>query len=136
MFKLLIFVAMFFASLTSYAGENISLRNNSTASAYQDLEALPYSFAVIHGEYGSVKLFSPKNSAENYANMRIVLMEPGFAVIIDSATCKDGMDTKLEQFFKNEGFNLVRSIKRNLTKNTEIVELRFVKIGKRVVFVD
>lgn len=112
-----------------------TLRNGSS-NVYEKLTKLPYPFAVIYGESGKKRIFSPDDSVEEYVNLSLVFMYPGFITIFDSEAREEGMDKKLEEIFKSQGFNLVETKEHVVSDDERWFQMNFVKNGENVVFID
>lgn len=137
MFKNFALLAMAFVLLSGCATMQHGIGTNSTlATTFEELEKLPYAFVIVHGKYGKEKMFTSDGSPEQYANLSTILTEPGFIVIINNETRNDGMDTKLEEIFKKEGFNLVGTKVHTISSDESYFQMNFAKNGKIVIFKD
>lgn len=134
MFKKFALLAMVFVLLAGCATKQDNNVRNGSVTATEELAKLPYTFAVIYGENGAYKVFTPEESAEKYANIETLFIEPGLIVIIDSEAKMSGMDTKLEEIFKKEGFNLEGTKEHKARDGKEFLQMNFAKNGEMVLF--
>lgn len=102
-------------------------------SAYERLAKMPYPFAVFYDEDGKEMFFEPGEQIEKYANLQILLTEPGLIVVFDTLANKFGMEKAIEEFFQANHFALVEKKESEIGKNSYVV-MYFARNGKIVTF--
>lgn len=124
MFKFLASLAMVFCLCVTSGCAGMK---NDTYVVSPELEHFQHPFMVTHGEHGAVKTFPAKSSVEKYANLDLLLLEPGFIAYIECSHASE-----LEDVFKKQGYVLKDSKKAA----KDICQLNFARQGEMVFFVD
>jgi len=133
MFKRILMLAMavfMFTGCAATTQKNVSFAEGQT-TFYEEFQKVKLPFIIVYGENGQELVFTREASCEQeeYCNLVITLLEPGFIVYMSKSAKDAGLPNQLESLFEQEGYQVVGS-----KEIGRIWQMNFAKRGEIVFF--